>query len=426
MKVVTSVTLPLLSFAIFAFANSTELGCENSQKSELERCDFLLPVYLKALSITHFKNYHAVSLGFSSSLNFITGKNGAGKTNLLDGIHYLCLGKSYFHGSDQQSVKFDERFFRMEGAFDHDAGQIDICCVYPLGGKKELTCNDVAFQRLTDHVGTIPVVMIAPDDQSLINEGSDERRRFIDNTISQIDHLYLEDLVFYNKVLQQRNAALKNFAVTRKFDAGLVEALDLQLTGFGEKIFTKRVYYLEKLSPLIENYYRFICEGNEHIKTVYQSVFQRANYNLLLKQVIEKDRLLERTTEGIHRDEFDFFLSDQPVRKFGSQGQKKTFLMSLKLAQWELIRSEKSKKPLLLLDDLFDKLDAHRSAKILKLISGTEYGQVFITDTETERPLPEPDSRNIACKRFLITTGSQTSEITEMENRIVTHRMNQG
>ncbi len=408
----------MLSFAIFVFANSTELGCENSQKSELERCDFLLPVYLKALSITHFKNYQAASLGFSSSLNFITGKNGTGKTNLLDGIHYLCLGKSYFHASDQQSVKFEERFFRMEGDFQHGSEPINIRCVYPLGGKKELSCNEVTCQRLTDHVGTIPVVMIAPDDQSLINEGSDERRRFIDNTISQIDHLYLEDLLLYNKVLQQRNAALKNFAVTKRFDGALIEALDQQLTAFGEKIFSKRVFYLEKISPLIEYYYHLFCEGSESIKTTYQSVFHRPNFNLLLKQVIEKDRQLERTTEGIHRDEFDFFLNDQPVRKFGSQGQKKTFLMSLKLAQWELIKSEKNKKPLLLLDDLFDKLDAFRSVKILKLISGPEFGQVFITDTETDRLAVERVGLNTAYKRFLITSGRLTSEITEMENSL--------
>jgi DNA replication and repair protein RecF len=194
-------------------------------------------VYLKALSITHFKNYGAVSLGFSSSLNFITGKNGTGKTNLLDGIYYLCLGKSYFHASDQQSVKLEERFFRMEGAFVHGSEPINIRCVYPLGGKKELSCNEVTCQRLTDHVGTIPVVMIAPDDQSLINEGSDERRRFIDNTISQIDHLYLEDLLLYNKVLQQRNAALKNFAVTKRFDAALMEVIRPTAIRFWRKNF---------------------------------------------------------------------------------------------------------------------------------------------------------------------------------------------
>lgn len=376
--------LPLFSFTIFVFANSIELGCENSQKSELERSDLLLQVYLKSLSITHFKNLESANPRFSPHLNFITGPNGAGKTNLLDSIYYLCLGKSYFHAGDQQSVTRDQPFFRLSGLFNLDQEDMRVQCLYMSGGKKEMTRNDIICNRLTDHVGELPVVMIAPDDQSIINEGSDERRRFIDNTISQIDHFYLDDLVNYNKVLQHRNAALKRFATLRMFDAALIEALDQQLISLGEQIFRKRVVYFEKMTPLIQFYYQLISDGKENISTGYLSVFKEHDYRSLLKQVMDKDRQLERTTEGIHRDDFEFNLQGHPVKKHGSQGQKKSFLIALKLAQWLLIESEKSRKPLLLLDDLFDKLDQHRSSRILELISGEAFGQVFITNTRAD------------------------------------------
>lgn len=247
-----------------------------------------------------------------------------------------------------------------------------------------MTRNDIICNRLTDHVGELPVVMIAPDDQSIINEGSDERRRFIDNTISQIDHFYLDDLVNHNKVLQHRNAALKRFAALRMFDAALIEALDQQLISLGEQIFRKRVVYFEKMTPLIQFYYQLISDDKENISIGYLSVFKEHDYRSILKQVMEKDRQLERTTEGIHRDDFEFHLQGHPVKKYGSQGQKKSFLIALKLAQWFLIESEKNRKPLLLLDDLFDKLDQHRSSRILELISGEAFGQVFITNTRAE------------------------------------------
>lgn len=350
-------------------------------------------MYLKTLSLTQFKNYRSASLQFSPSLNHFAGRNGAGKTNLLDSIHYLCLGKSYFHASDMQSIRAPESFFRMQGKFKQDATEMDVSCTYS-GGRKEVAKNGIVYQRLTEHVGTIPVVMIAPDDHSLIDEGSDERRRFIDNTISQIDHPYLDNLVAYNKVLQQRNAALKTFAIRRSFDAALLDTLNIQLSGIGRKIYASRTRYLQQFIPPVKKYHALVCGEKENIQVEYQSVFQKGDLLPALRNSIEKDRQLERTTEGIHRDELDFFLSGQPVKKFGSQGQKKTFLISLKLAQWELIRSEIGKTPILLLDDLFDKLDSFRAGKILNLIAAGFFGQVFITDTEAERLhnlMPEND-----------------------------------
>lgn len=342
-------------------------------------------MYLKTLSLTFFKNYAASKFGFSPSLNFLTGENGSGKTNVLDAIHYLCLGKSYFHATDQQAVNHAASYFRMEGSFMQQQEPVKIICNYVSGGKKEVSKNGLTYGRLTDHVGLIPVVMIAPDDHSLIDEGSDERRRFIDNTISQIDHLYLEDLVAYNKVLQQRNAALKHFAMRRRFDGSLIETLDDQLASFGKKVFEKRETYLKRMIPLMEKYYAIICDQKERITSKYDSVFHRNEMLAALKNSLEKDRQLERTTEGIHRDEFEFCLNNLPVRKFGSQGQKKSFLMALKLAQWELIKTEKDNTPILLLDDLFDKLDEIRSQHILNLIAEDSFGQVFITDTNATR-----------------------------------------
>jgi DNA replication and repair protein RecF len=363
-------------------------------------------VYLKTLSLTCFKNYTASKFEFSPALNFLTGENGSGKTNVLDGIHYLCLGKSYFHATDQQAVNHSGSYFRMEGLFINEREPVRIVCSYASGGKKEVSKNGSPYGRLTDHVGLIPVVMIAPDDHTLIDEGSDERRRFIDNTISQIDHLYLEDLVAYNKVLQQRNATLKHFAARRIFDGTLIEILNDQLASFGKKIFEKRETYLKMMVPLMEKYYAIICDQKESITAKYDSVFHRDELLIALKNSLEKDRQLERTTEGIHRDEFEFCLNNLPVKKFGSQGQKKSFLMALKLAQWELIKTEKDTTPILLLDDLFDKLDEIRSHHILNLIAEDSFGQVFITDTNATRIGNMVSGNSKEAKHFEIREGT--------------------
>jgi DNA replication and repair protein RecF len=341
-------------------------------------------VYLNDLILNHFKNYGEEKFHFSPSINFLSGENGSGKTNVLDAIHYLCLGKSYFHGNDLQAVKHGEEFFRIDGSFQNGDDALRIACTFQ-SGKKEISKNKVVYSRLTDHVGLLPVVMIAPDDHSLIDGGSEERRRFIDNTISQVEHPYLEDLVSYNKVLQQRNAALKQFTQKRTFDAALIETLDQQLASFGSRIFKYREAYLKMLIPAMERFYASICNEREKISASYDSLFYHSDFMSLLKASIEKDRVLERTTEGIHRDEFDFFLNDRSVKKFGSQGQKKSFLMALKLSQWDVIRMAKEKNPLLLLDDVFDKLDVKRAGNILELIAADDVGQVFITDANAAR-----------------------------------------
>ncbi|MEO5673409.1 MAG: DNA replication and repair protein RecF [Chitinophagales bacterium] len=366
-------------------------------------------MYLQNLSLQHFKNYSKAEFNFSKHLNFLTGMNGSGKTNALDAIHYLCLGKSYFHYSDQNTLQHETNFFRLEGKFMDDlphSGILDedklsfqengkvnqaapeelrITCAFQAGNRKELSKNGIFYQRIVDHVGLIPVVMVTPDDQLLIDEGSEERRRFIDNTLSQIDHSYLEILLAYNKILQQRNAALKQFAFKGTPDRPLIESFDVQLTAAGQKIFTARRSYLLKMIPMMGKFYELLSGGREEISATYESVCRKEDLLTALHKSFEKDCVTQRTNTGIHRDDIDFFFNGRSLKKFGSQGQKKCFLMALKFAQYELIREEKNKTPLLLLDDLFDKLDEGRSKNILKLVSENGFGQVFITDTNDAR-----------------------------------------
>lgn len=341
-------------------------------------------MYLQQLSITNFRNYPLARLDFSPHWNLFSGDNGSGKTTLLDAIHYLCLGKSYFHHSDLTSVKHDSDFFRIDGSFSDDQ-VLRMVCFYEAGGKKELQKNGVAYSRIANHVGLIPVVMVTPDDQLLIDEGSDERRRFMDGTISQIDHTYLENLIEYNRVLQQRNSALKHFAERRKTDRALIESYDRKLCDSGEKIFHLRTEYFSRMIPLIRQFHALLSSETEEVSAEYASVCNKENLAVALSASFEKDCITQRTNEGIHRDDFDFFLSKRSLKRFGSQGQKKSFLMSLKFAQYELIKREKNLLPLLLLDDLFDKLDEKRSRNIFRLIADNGFGQVFITDTHCDR-----------------------------------------
>ena len=341
-------------------------------------------MYLREITLTNFKNYRSARLQFCDRINFITGANGAGKTNVLDAIHYLGLGKSYFHSSDQHSVNHDERFFRLEGKFNGSACK-EIICSYQPGGKKDLQKDGVVYARIADHVGIIPIVMITPDDQLLIDEASDERRRFIDNTVSQIDHAYLEDLIEYNRILQQRNAALKQFAWKGTSDRTLIESLDIPLAERGERIHEARKKYFSDMIPLISDLYHRLSANGEAVTAEYDSVCRKVSLKKALHASYEKDVESQRTNEGIHRDDFHFFLNRRSLKKFGSQGQKKSFLLALKLSQFEVIKKEKNESPLLLLDDLFDKLDESRSARLLNLICENGFGQVFITDANVAR-----------------------------------------
>ena len=370
-------------------------------------------VFLQNLSLTGFKNYASAKLEFSPHWNFFSGRNGSGKTNLLDAIHYLCLGKSYFHSSDLNSVKHGENFFRLDAHFTNDE-KYHVVCVYQAGAKKELKKNDVIYSRIANHVGLIPVVMITPDDQLLIDEGSEERRRFIDGTISQIDHSYLELLIEYNRVLGQRNAALKRFAERNVIDRELLDSYDAQLSASGHKIFEARKKYLDLMIPMIEHFYGTLSGAAEKVGARYESVCQHETILNALKKSFQKDSVTQRTNEGIHRDDFDFLLNGRSMKKFGSQGQKKSFLMALKFAQYDLIRKEKNQSPLLLLDDLFDKLDEERSANVFRLISENGFGQVFITDTHEERVMHLFKESRRAIVHYRV-SGGQAVDATSKE-----------
>ena len=345
----------------------------------------LSDMWLKNLTLLNFKNYNAADLSFSKTVNAFVGNNGAGKTNLLDAIHYLCLCKSYFNPIDSQQIKTGEELFLVQGDFDRDDKKEKISCGLKRNHKKSFKRNKKEYDKLADHIGLFPVVMISPYDINLIMDGSEERRKFIDNVISQTDSRYLDELIIYNKHLLNRNALLKQVAVTRTLDVALLQILDEQLIHSGNVIFEKRKQFLLDFIPLFDKHYRFLTNEAEHVSLTYLSQLNDQPFESLLKQSIEKDRILERTTTGIHKDELQFEIAGMPMKKFGSQGQQKSFLIALKLAQYSYLQKFKNFKPLLLLDDIFDKLDNHRVHKLMEMVSHHDFGQIFITDANKSR-----------------------------------------
>jgi DNA replication and repair protein RecF len=342
-------------------------------------------MWLQKLSLINFKNYSEAELNFSPAVNAFTGNNGAGKTNLLDAIHYLSLCKSYFNPIDGQQIRHDHDFFLVQGVFDKDDQDEVISCGLKRGQKKLFRRNKKEYQRLADHIGLFPLVMISPNDISIIIEGSEERRRFIDNVISQTDHAYLDELILYNRNLQNRNALLRQIALSGKYDPELLEIYDEQLVLSGNRIFAKRRAFMDVFTQIFNQHYQYLSEGAETVGMVYESPLIKADFAELLKQSLERDRVLERTTIGIHKDDLIFTLAGMPLKKFGSQGQQKSFLIALKLAQYTFLQQQKGFKPLLLLDDIFDKLDERRTRKLMKMVSDKDFGQIFITDTSRKR-----------------------------------------
>ncbi|HXU25745.1 MAG TPA: DNA replication/repair protein RecF [Bacteroidia bacterium] len=341
-------------------------------------------MYLKQLSIINFKNYAEATVQFHPKLNCFTGVNGMGKTNLLDAIYYLSFCKSYSNTIDSQNILFDQDFFMLQGLFDTGIEIDEVYCGIKRAQKKVFKRNKKEYEKLSDHIGLFPLVMISPADTNLITGGSDQRRRFIDGIISQFDKLYLDNLVHYNHILQQRNALLKHFSITRSFDSVGLEVWDEQLVTYGSYIHDAREVFLKEFISVFEKYYALIAENNEQVHLKYVSTIQQ-DYKAALQAAIKKDCALEHTSVGVHRDDLDFLLSENPIKKFASQGQQKTYLLALKLAQYEFIKNKKGVKPLLLLDDIHDKLDAHRFKKLIDIVSSNEFGQIFITDTHTER-----------------------------------------
>ena len=342
-------------------------------------------MYLQQLSVINFKNYAEAGLTFSEGVNVFTGNNGAGKTNLLDAIHYLSLCKSYFNPIDSQQIKQGTDFFIITGNFNKNNNPEAVACSVKKNQKKQFKRNKKDYQRLADHIGLFPLVMVSPYDISIIIEGSEERRKFIDNVISQTDTHYLDELINYNKVLANRNALLKLIADTGRYDPSLLEVLDEQLTASGSVVFEKRKAFMETFTETFNQHYQYLSDNAEQVELIYESQLLQDDFSVLLKRSLERDRILERTTSGIHKDDLQFVIHGMPMKKFGSQGQQKSFLIALKLAQYSFLHKQKGFKPILLLDDIFDKLDDLRITKLMQMISNHDFGQVFITDTNVER-----------------------------------------
>lgn len=342
-------------------------------------------MHLQNISLINFKNYSQVELEFSARINCFVGNNGVGKTNILDAIHYLSLTKSFFNSIDSQNIKYDEDFFVIQGTFIKDDTQENIYCSSKRNRKKQFKKNKKEYQRLADHIGLLPVVMISPADTNLIVGGSDERRKFINTVISQYDRNYLNDLIQYNKALAQRNKLLKDFARSGRFEPESLELWDEQLIPLSEKIYAKRMDFIEKLVPVFQKYYDSIASGNESVGLVYHSHHHDGNFRNVFREALDKDRILQYTTRGIHKDDLVLELDDYQIKRVGSQGQQKTYLVALKFAEYEFIRDVSGFEPILLLDDIFDKFDASRVMQIIHLVSENQFGQIFITDTHQSR-----------------------------------------
>lgn len=336
-----------------------------------------------------------------------TGNNGSGKTNLLDAIHYLSVGKSYFHPIDQQNIHHGERFLRLEGNYEDEQGsRQQVVCVNEVGKRKQLSVNGVPDEKLTDHIGRFPVVVVAPDDIALINGGSEERRRFVDFLLSFTNREYLDTLVSYNKILQQRNAALKKMGETGRVEPTLLDVYDGQLAPAGNKLSAWRAGFTKDFVPLFQKEYVTIAGQNEQQEIIYQSDLLEETMEELLHNARYKDCRLQRTTLGTHRDDLQLWLGGHEVKKYGSQGQKKSFLIAMKLAAWEWLAAQSGKKPLLLLDDLFDKLDSSRSAHLLNWVSEHTEAQVFITHTEADHILSLFHDPDILIEHFKVVDGT--------------------
>lgn len=342
-------------------------------------------MHLKQLNLINFKNHTEEQFDFAEEINVIVGNNGVGKTNVLDAINYLSLCKSFLNPMDKQNVRNGEKFFMLQGLFNKNNKENTISCSVQIGQKKKFKKNKKEYDKLSDHIGVFPTVIISPYDSNLVSEGSDVRRKYIDSIISQHDKAYLEQLIRYNKILLQRNKLLKQFQELRIFELESIEVWDIQLIEVGNKIHEKRKEFLIDFIPRFQKYFELIGAKNERINIEFQSQLNDETFEKLIELNRQKDSRIGYSTVGIHKDDLIFTINDYPIKKYGSQGQQKTFLIALKLTQFEYIKELMGLKPILLLDDIFDKLDHLRVEKIMQMVSDHVFGQVIITDTDKER-----------------------------------------
>jgi DNA replication and repair protein RecF len=342
-------------------------------------------MYLKSISLFNYKNFVEVNYDFDAKINCFVGKNGKGKTNVLDAIYHLANGKSYFNALAVQNIKHGEDFFVIDGNFEKSNRNEQIVCSFKKGSKKILKRNGKLYEKFSDHIGFIPLVIISPSDNDLIVDGSETRRKFMDNVISQLDAQYLHQLIDYHKVVTQRNALLKYFAANQVFEKETIGIYNEQLAQIGKPIFEKRKKFLGDFLPIFNKHHQNITNSEETVQIKYDSHLTDNNLQTLLEQNINKDRALQYTSVGIHKDDLLFEIDQYSIKKFGSQGQQKSFLIALKLAQFEFVKTQSGVNPILLLDDIFDKLDEFRVEKIISMVNDAVFGQIFISDTHPER-----------------------------------------
>ena len=342
-------------------------------------------MFLKKITILNYKNISDKTIHFSATINCFTGNNGIGKTNLLDAIYHLAMGKSYFSSNALQNIRHNEEFYLIEGLFESEQRQEQIVCSLKKGQKKVLKHNGKAYERIADHLGKYPMVLISPADRDLITEGSETRRKFLDSVIAQTDREYVELLLRYNRLLLQRNTLLKQMAETGITTTETLSIYDQQLAPIGQLIYQKRSDFMQLYQPQFSKQYSYIAGKAEAVSLHYHSALHHNSLAALLRENYSKDLSAQYTTAGIHKDDLLFEIEGYPIKKYGSQGQQKSFLIALKLSQYELLKQQLQKKPIVLLDDIFDKLDDSRVTQLVQLVTQGHFGQLFITDTHKDR-----------------------------------------
>jgi DNA replication and repair protein RecF len=362
-------------------------------------------MHLKSIHLINFKNYEEAEITLTSNINCFVGSNGSGKTNILDAVHYLSLCKSYMNVLDRQNIRFDQQFFAIQGTWEKDEQEIAIHCAVKRDAKKVFKRNKKEYERLADHIGQFPAVMISPYDRDLISEGSELRRKWMDGIISQFDRQYLESIQKYGKILDQRNALLKNMQEQRLFDRDAIEVWNEQMSAVGTEIHKKRQEFLKDFIPIFQERYNFIGLVTEEVQLEYRSQLNESTFDALLLAYERKDAFTHYSNAGTHKDDLIFTIKGHPIKKFGSQGQQKSFIIALRLAQYDWLKKQLNVQPVLLFADIFDKLDQERVKKLLQLVSNNYFGQVLVTDTDESRLRAIFQTGDFDSKLFLVENG---------------------
>jgi DNA replication and repair protein RecF len=375
-------------------------------------------MHLKSLQLINFKNYEEAEILLNEGINCFIGVNGSGKTNILDAVHYLSMCKSYLNTIDRQNIRFDQQFFSIIGTFEKKEKDYTIHCALKTGAKKVFKQNKKEYEKLSEHIGLFPTVIISPYDKDLISEGSELRRKWMDGIISQSNREYLSDIQRYAKILIQRNALLKQMYENGLFERESIEIWNDQLISTGNKIHQRRIAFLEDFIPVFQKHYNQIGLDTDEVSLEYRSQLNEVSFDLLLKQYERKDAITQYTNAGTHKDDLSFLIKGHPVKKFGSQGQQKSFIIALRLAQYDWLKRNLDLNPILLLDDIFDKLDRNRVQRLMDLVSTDFFGQVLVTDTDEERIRLLFSENNLQGKMYHINEGT-VETLPELELKSV-------